>query len=203
VDLAFQAGVAESRKIYGVPHPDSREFDLVIADVYPFDASFAFTRKGWWPVMHVAQNCHKLIISAMPKGVGGHLVFPIPNDRKINKLVRLYYELVTFGIRHFIRRSLASRFRKLFRRLGYGRSKPQSAPGSKPAGKSALIRSELPGTNVVYLHHAAGKAALSLRRLPYRIFLSPEKYIKYITEATGNKPLRVALYKASSLTFPE
>jgi nickel-dependent lactate racemase len=45
LEEAFNCGVAAARKLFSVPHPDSAKFDLVIADVYPFDASFAFTRK--------------------------------------------------------------------------------------------------------------------------------------------------------------
>ncbi|MCK5135108.1 MAG: DUF2088 domain-containing protein [Bacteroidales bacterium] len=203
VDQAFRTGVDMARKYYGVPNPDSGNFDLVIADVYPFDASFAFTRKGWWPVMNVSQECHKMIISAMPKGVGGHLVFPIPNDRKINKLVRLYFELITFGIRHFMTKSLASRIRTMLRKMGFQKGKRLIHSKTPGADKVKSSRSEVPGGDVVYFHGAKREAANALQRLPYRLFSSPGEYLKYITEVTGNRPLRVAFYRSSSLTFPE
>ncbi|MCP4310634.1 MAG: DUF2088 domain-containing protein [Bacteroidetes bacterium] len=202
LEEAFNRGVAVARKLFGVPHPDSAEFDLVIADVYPFDASFAFTRKGWWPVMNVSQDCHKLILSAMPKGVGGHLIYPIPNSKRINKLVRLYVELDSFGIRYFFAHSLSSRINKMLKKVrGRNNNRSNSSNKDRPQGERK-ISFGLPGSDVCYLHSASGASKKNLNRLPYRLFDSSESYFKYMESQTGGKPLRVAIYRASALTFP-
>jgi len=202
LEEAFNRGVAAARKLFSVPHPDSEKFDLVIADVYPFDASFAFTRKGWWPVMNVSQDCHKLIISAMPKGVGGHLIYPIPNSKWINKLVRLYVDLDSFGIRYFFAHSLSSRINKMLKKIrGRNNIRSNNIHKDRPQG-DGKVSSGLPGSDVCYLHSARGSASKSLHQLPYRLFNSPESYFKYIGSITEEKPLRVAIYRASALTFP-
>lgn len=201
VEKAFNHGLKLSRTIYGVPVPDSDHFDLLIADTYPFDASYAFTRKGWWPVRNSALDCYKLIISSMHDGKGGHLVYPIPNDPGINKLKRLYYELVAFGLAHFFTNTLVVRMNNIFTRLGIRRKKsggrnhsPEHAQGPD---------SELPGGDVAILHHASGQARKTLQNLPNKLFETPEQYIRYIQEREGDKVMRVALYQASSLTFPD
>ncbi len=200
VDAAFNQGVEWARKNYGVPKPDAGNFDLVIADTYPFDASYAFTRKGWWPVRNLSRESHKLIISSMHKGKGGHLVYPIPNDRRINKFGRLYYELISFGWRHFISTSLTTRFNKIIGIVGAGRSSLKRAPDS--GGQYKPMEADIPGRDVSILHNASGKEKESLKKLPNNLFDNPRQYIRYLTEIYGDKPLRVALYRASSLTFP-
>jgi hypothetical protein len=152
--------------------------------------------------MNVSQDCHKLIISAMPKGVGGHLIFPIPNNRMINKLVRLYYELDSFGIQYFFAHSLRSRINKMLRKIGgqkYNHLNNSNRSGTKAGHELSF---GVPGSDVCYLHSAQRSNVKSLHRLPYRFFNSSESYIKYIASITGEKPLRVAIYRTSALTFP-
>ena len=189
-----------ARNSYGVPKPDSGNFDLVIADTYPFDASYAFTRKGWWPVRNLSTGCHKLIISSMHQGKGGHLVYPIPGDRRINKLRRLYYELISFGWRYFFSTSITTRINKIVDIPGAGSRNLKRAPASMEQYKP--VESDIPGRDVDILHHASGKEKKSLKKLPNNLFDDPRQYIEYLIEIYGDKPLRVAFYQASSLTFP-
>lgn len=78
---AFRAGVEKARRIYAAPDPDKLLLDMVVADAYPFDASCIFTRKGWWPVKQCQADCHRLLLSAIPKGVGDHGLFPFVPHR--------------------------------------------------------------------------------------------------------------------------
>ncbi len=200
VEKAFIRGVELARTTYGVPKPDAAEFDLVIADTYPFDASYAFTRKGWWPVRNISQDCYKLIISSMHEGKGSHLVYPIPNDKKINKLRRLYFEWLSFGAGHFFSITVVSRLQSIFSRFRRRRSTFKRDPDSKTPSK--FVESGFPGSDVDILHHATGDPEKSLGKLPNKLFGDPDHYIRYIVEKTGNKPVKVALYQASSLTYP-
>lgn len=201
VEEAFLSGVDMARKLYGVPHPDAGKYDLVIADTYPFDATYAFVRKGWWPVLNVSGECHKLIIASMHEGKGGHLVYPIPRDGIINKIRRLWFELLAFGPLHFLSKSVTARFRSVFARIKPGVRKAVSESRTRKPEQTS--ESGYPGGDVDILHRATGSERESLRALPNRVFSDQEQYFQYLKAKTGNKPLKVALYRASSLTYPQ
>lgn len=200
VEKAFEEGVDWCRKRYGVPPPDPRKYDLVIADTYPFDASYAFARKGWWPVRGDEPIQHKLILAAMVEGKGSHLVYPIPRDRIWNKWRRLWYELVAFGPVHFLTATLAIRFRSIWERTGL----KMHNSGTRGAGEEMTAQAETgyPGRGVDILHCAEGSAKTSLAQLPNRKFSHPVQYVESIMDETGEAPVRVALYRCSALTFP-
>ena len=79
---AFLAGVEKARRTYAAPDPNNLLLDMVVADAYPFDASCVFTRKGWWPLKRCQADCHRLLLSAIPKGVGDHGLFPFVPHRR-------------------------------------------------------------------------------------------------------------------------
>ncbi|MGD9900497.1 MAG: lactate racemase domain-containing protein, partial [Calditrichaceae bacterium] len=101
VDTAYHAGVKKARKIFGVPNPVDHPFDLVVADAYPFDSTFAFTRKGWWPIRQCGRNSYKLIISSILNGIGNHPLFPTVPVR-FPMMADIYNEYLTSGIIDFI-----------------------------------------------------------------------------------------------------
>lgn len=188
LETAFQTGLSLAREMGGVPAPKNDRYDLVVTDTYPFDATYAFSRKGWWPIKNAPDNCHKLIIASMQEGTGGHLLFPVPGDSYLTKLARLYFDLVTFGPGDFLSRSLKRRFSK---RGGSGVIADD--PGRTETGSDMVP---------VILHRAEGPALASLRKLPYVLFTDPEAYFQHMVTKTGNRPLKVAFYRAASLTFP-
>jgi len=199
VDAAFREAIRVSRRLLGVPGPDREHFDLVIADAYPIDSTYAFMRKGWWPVIEVKQNCHRLIIAALPKGIGRHLIFSVPGTSKKNKIKLLFYEFKSFGIGYFLR-TLKLRFASILRKV------LSKIPVFKKSDAKASV-SHQPGSSVIsggfaILHHTNGEAKQQLTSLPHRIFDDMEEYIKYVDELAGHRPLKVAIYKNSSLTFP-
>jgi Lactate racemase N-terminal domain len=199
-DLAFSEGVRRARPLLGVPGPDSGTYDLVIADVYPIDSTYAFMRKGWWPVKSVSYNCHKLIIAAMPKGIGGHMIYSVPGEPRINKLKLLYFEFRSFGIA-YMAEILSSRLVSKFSRPKSNISK-MSPPVSenRDPGKPDNNLTGNKGKLVV-LHHPDNEITDQFASLPHQVFDNMDKYIAYVSELTGHKPLRVAIYKNSSLTF--
>ncbi len=198
-ELAFSEGVRRARPILGVPGPDSGTYDLVIADVYPIDSTYAFMRKGWWPVKNVSHNCQKLIIAAMPKGIGGHMIYSVPGESRINKLKLLYFEFRSFGTA-YMAETLGSRLVLKFSRLkskisrtGNENRRPVNTDNEKTENNQGKF---------VVLCHPDGEIKDQFASLPHKVFDNMDHYIEYVSEITGRRPLRVALYKNSSLTFP-
>lgn len=199
-DEAFLEGICRARSLLGVPGPDSESYDLVIADVYPFDSTYAFMRKGWWPVKNVKQECYKLIIAAMPKGIGGHLIYSVPGDSKMNKIKLLFYEFKTFGISDFISKNIRFKLALVFRKIT---SKILLRKRNhKYTGESDYIKTDNHSLEFSILHHTEGEVKAQLYLLPHRLFDNMDQYINYLNGITGQRPLRVAIYKNSSLTFP-
>ncbi len=198
-DQAFSEGVRRARPVLGVPGPDSGTYDLVIADVYPIDSTYAFMRKGWLPVKNVSYNCHKLIIAAMPKGIGGHMIYSVPGESRINKLKLLYFEFRSFGI-SYMAETLGSRLVSKFSRPKSKISRPGSE--KRDQGKPDDTKPDNNQGKIVVLHHPDGEIKDQFASLPHKVFDNMDQYIAYVSEVTGQRPLRVALYKNSSLTFP-
>ena len=88
--LAFERGVEFVRKNYAVDvHTD---FDVSIADMYPFDVDlqFAFDR-GMWPLEHASKDTKKVILASCPEGIGSHALYPIKNSFWIRLGRRIRY----------------------------------------------------------------------------------------------------------------
>jgi len=201
VQSAYAAGIEKARKIYGVPNPSDFPFDLVVADAYPFDSSFAFTRKGWWPVRYCHKHCFKLIISAIPNGIGSHPLFPpIPN--RFQRVINLYNEYQTSSIKNFIKHSIIEQIqrgskkairrsvKKIKNRIKHAKTEdPEVANTSHPS--TALLHS-LPDN-------------FSNESLPFSFHFtnSFEDYIDNLRALTDNRSIKVGFYQTSSLTFPK
>jgi nickel-dependent lactate racemase len=197
---AFHKGVDFVRTHFTVPHPDSQDFDLVLADVYPFDTSYAFARKGLWPIHVTQQKCMKLIVASMTRGMGGHLVFPIPNSQ--NRLKKLTREWRHFGTRYFLKYSLGPKFSKFIKKYGKAH-KASNPPGRLSASRNSRVHQTGTGHPVMILHQAADKERLQLEKLPHLLFDDPVQCFDHINECHNYRPLRVALYRNASLTFPQ
>ena len=73
---AHLEAVNYSRSLYTVEmNPGA---DIVVADMYPFDIDLQFSHdRGFWPLLDAGKNSSKVIISACPKGVGRHELYPV------------------------------------------------------------------------------------------------------------------------------
>jgi hypothetical protein len=200
VEKAYEAGIIRAGQLLSVPDPNLGNYDLIIADVYPIDSTFSFVPKGWWPVRSYEGDCQRLIIAAMPKGIGGHFLFPAKDAPKKSKLLLKYYEFRTFGAVYLINGTLKpmlkSALRKVRSALLHKKSKI-TGRGNEKIKKPVVDISEF-----ILLHSAEGKSKSQLNSLHHRLFDDPQKCIQYISSITGNRSLKVALYKNSTLTFP-
>lgn len=95
---AFRHGVEKAKQLYSFSA--SQNADIVIADMYPFDANiqFAFDR-GMWPLYGTKPGASKVILAACPEGVGSHMLFPVKRPLQTRIIRRL---------RHFHRRDIGS-----------------------------------------------------------------------------------------------
>jgi len=109
---AFRIGVHTARKVYSIdPHPDA---DIVIADMYPFDADLQFAYdRGLWPLDFAGESTSKVVLAACPKGIGSHELFPLQNSLSARLIRRLKYfrlrDLRTFAYRLTAARRLVAR----------------------------------------------------------------------------------------------
>ncbi len=199
-EKAFHEGIQRARELLSVPAPEDNYYDLIIADVYPIDSTYAFMRKGWWPVWSASGDCFRLVIASMPKGPGGHMLFPSKGDPRKNKLILQFYEFRALGITYILNKTVIPKLKKIFRKI-LSRVIPE---GKKPivSGNSNYKKSGVDTSELAILHFSEGRAKELLCSFPHRFFDDPDKYIKYISEITNGRPLKVALYKNSSLTFP-
>ena len=109
---AFRRGVQDVREKYIVhPLPDT---DIVIADMYPFDADLLFAYdRGLWPLEYARPNASRVILAACPKGIGTHELFPLQNSFSARLIRRVRYfrlrDLGTFAARLTAAKRLVSR----------------------------------------------------------------------------------------------
>jgi hypothetical protein len=65
-----------------------KDADLVVADMYPFDADLQFAYdRGFWPLHQAKRDASKIVLAACPIGVGDHELFP-PRDNLLLELNR-------------------------------------------------------------------------------------------------------------------
>ena len=85
---AHRAGVAFARKLFSVkPLNDA---DVVIADMYPFDADLQFAHdRGFWPLLRARDGAYKVILAACRDGVGSHRLYPVSKRIRYRYLERL------------------------------------------------------------------------------------------------------------------
>ena len=182
VQEAFAAGVQSAKDIYKVPHPSRESFDLIVSDAYPFDWNYVFTRKAWWPLLNCDSNCYRLIISAIPNGVGQHNLFS-PYPHRYEKWINRYIDFQTLSTKDFLAKILSALGRKL--------TASDSAGGNKIFFRHPEIflhslntSIDLPSSNVIFMNHF-------------------DDFVKKIKAETNSKKLRVGFYRAASLTYPE
>ncbi len=88
---AHRAGVVRAKLRYSVPPP--ADADVVVADMYPFDADLQFaTDRGLWPLLSAQRGASRVILAACPRGVGHHSLYPVQNafaSRVLRRLSRL------------------------------------------------------------------------------------------------------------------
>ncbi len=199
VDSAYHAGVEKAMDIFGVPSPADQSFDLVVADAYPFDSTFAFTRKGWWPIRQCGRNSYKLIISSIPNGIGNHPLFPTVPVR-FPKIIDVYDQYLTSGIIDFIFNYCVKSIYREGRNFvsgGFHKVKNMIRPSVKEAPAARNL--SMPAT----LLHGLDND-FSNQPLPYslRSTNNLEEFTNHLISQTGNRELKVGFYQASSLTFP-
>lgn len=177
VQEAFLAGVKKTKKIYSVPNPKKFIFDLVVTDTYPFDTNLIVSRKGWWPIRNCNEQSRRVIISAIPMGVGYHALFPIIAGPQL--LINRLFQLRTFTakeIYQLVTNKLKSTIQKINDKTNYQHP-------------------------VTLIHNLNGNQVLPNSNILFTN--SFENYVKRVQQSIGNKSLKVGFYQASSLTFPE
>ncbi len=199
-EKAYLEGIRRARTLLSVPDPDSGSYDLVIADVYPIDSTYTFMQKGWWPVWSVKYDCFRLVIASMPKGAGGHMLFPLKRDPQINKIRLRYFEFKAFGTVYFINKIVVPKLRSILKKIRSKIMPPAQARVS--AGSEKYKNATIRTRELAILHYAEGKAKQQLETFPHMVFDDQNLYYQHISAITGNRPLKVALYKNSSLTYP-
>lgn len=88
---AHRAGVARAKLSCSVPPP--ADADVVVADMYPFDADLQFAAdRGLWPLLSARRGASRVILAACPRGIGHHSLYPVQNAfvaRVLRRLSRL------------------------------------------------------------------------------------------------------------------
>lgn len=197
VQAAFLAGVEEARKIFRVPNPQHFTLDVVVADAYPFDSTFAFTRKGWWPIECRRKPCFGLILSAIRGGIGSHPIFPVVPSR-FQRFIDLHSEFQVSSMKEFLSHSLLSRARRLCGRL-LERAKYRHSTQDRP-DLEASAGSPPP---VTLLHDPRAPLADQITPSYCKFMTRLDLYNNQLRKWTEDKPLNVGFYQTSSLTFPE
>ncbi len=183
VQDAFISGANRAKDIYGVSSPNKYPFDLVISDVYPFDSSFTFTRKGNWPVSTCDEQCYRLVISAIHGGLGYHGLFPVKVNR-LQKLLRSYKKYKELKTKELIKKVILKTRNKF---------KPVNL---KKADSVNTYRSP-----VNFIHNLPDNPPFIQSGISFTNSL--EDFIKIVQDSTKNRDLKVGFYQASSLTFPK
>jgi len=75
-NIAHRQGVDFASKQYHVQPINGA--DIIIADMYPFDADLQFAYdRGFWPLHQAKRDASKIVLAACPEGVGDHELFPL------------------------------------------------------------------------------------------------------------------------------
>jgi len=75
-NIAHRQGVDFASKQYHVQPINGA--DIIIADMYPFDADLQFAYdRGFWPLHQAKRDASKIVLAACPDGVGDHELFPL------------------------------------------------------------------------------------------------------------------------------
>jgi nickel-dependent lactate racemase len=75
---AFIEGVAHARRVYAVE--TSSKADIILVDVYPFDADFQFAfDRGLWPMDSAQPGSTCVLLASCPRGLGSHVLYPVSN----------------------------------------------------------------------------------------------------------------------------
>jgi nickel-dependent lactate racemase len=74
-NIAHRQGVDFASKQYHVQPVNGA--DIMIADMYPFDADLQFAYdRGFWPLYQAKRDASKIVLAACPERVGVHELFP-------------------------------------------------------------------------------------------------------------------------------
>jgi nickel-dependent lactate racemase len=183
VQEAFLTGAKKARSLYSLSVPKRFSFDLVIADTYPFDNDLVFSRKGWWPLLNCNENAHRLIISALPEGIGFHALFHVLNrpQRLLNQINQVHQMRNFFAKETF--QMVASKLKSSIWNFIY------------KINKTSFLHP------LVLFHSQNSDPIVSISHMTSTNNF--ERYISRIQRSIGNKNIKVGYYQASSLTFPE
>ena len=168
---AFEKGVDFVRRSYTVdPVEDA---DIIIADMYPFDADIQFSYdRGLWPLEFANQNSVKVILASCPAGLGSHQLFPVKNS---------FWVRLARRVRYFQWRDV--------RTLAY-RLKAAKRLVSRKSLQVNLVSSELPEDqfNTVF---PSGK-----------LFRDWSSVLEQYGDQFSERPIKVAIYRCAPLMLP-
>ena len=93
-NIAHRQGVEFASKQYRIQSVN--DADIIIADMYPFDADLQFAYdRGFWPLHKAKRDASKIVLAACPEGVGDHELFPLESAVQ----VRISRRLRNFKVR--------------------------------------------------------------------------------------------------------
>ena len=107
---AHARATAYSRSVFAVPPPG--DADVVIANTYPFDSMFHFSKKGWWPTKLASDDAVCVVVGGYPAGRGYHGLHPFGLGAlaKIRHKVFVLSQLPAAAVVDRFREGLKSRF---------------------------------------------------------------------------------------------
>jgi nickel-dependent lactate racemase len=87
-NIAHRQGVEFASKQYRIQSVN--DADIIIADMYPFDADLQFAYdRGFWPLHKAKRDASKIVLAACPEGVGDHELFPLESAVQVRISRRL------------------------------------------------------------------------------------------------------------------
>jgi len=87
-NIAHRQGVEFASKQYHVQPMNGA--DIIIADIYPFDADLQFAYdRGFWPLHQAKRDASRIVLAACPDGVGDHELFPLESAVQVRISRRL------------------------------------------------------------------------------------------------------------------
>jgi nickel-dependent lactate racemase len=175
----YRDAAAFSRTRYAAPAPD--DADVVIANGYPSDISYTFTRKGLKPIHCAPAGATRIVVASNHEGIGKHGLFQQGLGARLATYRSLYNR-----VRVMDRRLIAQKVAKRVMGRATGTAPPTAGDARaaapmlmyQPAGSDARLPL-LEGVDVMFDWAAVTKRVLELHN--------------------GKRPIRVRIYPCSSL----
>ena len=183
------AGV--SLKYFRAPPP--HEADVVIANAYPFDASFTIMRKAYTPLNLAPEEATKIIIASNYGGIGTHGLFQHINPSRFQPYITRYRQISIMKPKQ-----IAAKIWKRVKRRPRAREMSSHRPSGGNARRSPYL---LPSNTKRLIVYRPDRAAPQVGEIPGMVMTdSWERVLDLIaSDHPTKKVLKVALYSCAGL----